>query len=134
MSIKLLLVKNNKVLLELPLSVEAWPQDQLHQELASFEEEFESFTRLFDSLSHQTRLRMVKRLFEEDDFTLTFTDFIKELGLNPKIVWQNTKKLCEGGLLEKGEDGRYGFSETGKAEFLTLSLVLRHLREIVESI
>ena len=132
MSVRLLLVKGNKLLLELPLSAEAWPQDQLHQELASFEEEFESFTKLFDALSHHTRLRMVKRLFEEDGYRLGFTDFIRELGLNPKIVWQNTKKLCDGGLHEKGEDGKYGFSETGKAEFLMVSLVLKHMRQMYE--
>jgi len=134
MSVKVLLVKNNKVLMELPLSADAWPRDRLQRELTSFEEEYERFTKLFDALSHQTRLRMVKRLFEEDDYTLGFTDFIKELGLNPKIVWQNTKKLCDSGLLEKGEDGKYSFSEPGKTEFLMLSFVLRHLREMFESI
>ena len=77
---------------------------------------------------------MVKRLFEEDDCTLGITDFIKDLGLNPKIVWQNTKKLCDGGLLEKGKNGKYGFSSTGKAEFLIVSLALRHLRDVFETI
>ena len=120
--------------MEMPLSAEAWPRDRLHRELTSFEEEFERFTKLFDALSHQTRLRMVKRLFEEDDYTLGFTDFIKELGLNPKIVWQNTKKLCDGGLLEKGKNGKYSFSSTGKAEFLMLSLVLRNLRDMFDTI
>ena len=120
--------------MELPLSAEAWPQDLLHRELNSFEKEFERFVKLFDALSHQTRLRMVKRLFEEEDSTLGFTDFIRELGLNPKIVWQNTKKLCDGGLLEKSESGKYSFSRAGKAEFLMLSLVLRNLREVFENI
>ena len=120
--------------MELPLSAEAWPRDRLHRELNSFEEEFERFTKLFDALSHQTRLRMVKRLFEEDDYTLGFTDFIKELGLNPKIVWQNTKKLCDGGLLEKDDNGKYSFSKAGEAEFLMISLVLRHFREMFETI
>ena len=119
--------------MEMPLSAEAWPQDRLQRELTVFEEEFERFTKLFDALSHQTRLRMVKRLFEQDDYTLGFTDFIRELGLNPKIVWQNTKKLCESGLLEKCKDGKYGVSEVGKAEFLMLSLVLRHLQELFDN-
>ncbi len=132
MGIKLQIVENNKVVMELPLSADAWPRERLNRELSSFEDEFESFTKLFDALSHETRLRMVKRLFEEDDLTLCFTDFIKDLGLNPKIVWQNTKKLCDGGLFEKNAEGRYGFSATGRAEFLTLSLVLRRLREIFE--
>ncbi len=127
-------MKNNEILMELPLSADAWPRDRLHRELTSFEEEFERFAKLFDALSHKTRLRMVKRLFEEDDYTLGFTDFIKELGLNPKIVWQNTKKLRDGGLLEKDEDGKYSFSEAGKAEFLMLSLVFRHLRDMFEGV
>ena len=134
MDLKLLLVRNNKILMEIPLSAEAWPEDRLHRELTFFEREFERFTKLFDALSHKTRLRMVKRLIEEDGYTLGFTDFIRELGLNPKIVWQNTKKLCEGGLFEKDENGKYSFSESGRAEFLMLSLVLRHLREIFKNI
>ncbi|UCB60299.1 MAG: winged helix-turn-helix transcriptional regulator [Candidatus Bathyarchaeota archaeon] len=134
MSVKLLLVRNNKILLELPLSGEAWSQERLHRELGFFEEEYERFTKLFDALSHHTRLRMVKRLFEEDNHTLGFTDFTRELGLNPKIVWQNTKKLCDGGLIEKNEEGKYSFSEAGRAEFLMLSLVLRQLRTMFESI
>jgi DNA-binding transcriptional ArsR family regulator len=130
MTIRLLLVKDDEVLMELPLSAGALSKDRLQQELDSFEEEFDRVTKLFDALSHTTRLRMVKRLFEEEDLTLGFTDFIKELGLNPKIVWQNTKKLCDGGLMEKDEDGRYSCSEAGRAQFLMLSLMLRQLRDI----
>ncbi|MCW3980164.1 MAG: hypothetical protein NWF11_01675 [Candidatus Bathyarchaeota archaeon] len=134
MSLKLLLVRNGQVLMEMPLSAEAWPQDALQRELNAFEEDFERFTKLFDALSHRTRFQMVRRLFEEDDSALGFTDFTRELGLNPKIVWQNTKKLCDGGLLRKGENGKYGFSETGKAQFLMVSLVLKNLCEMFESI
>ena len=133
MSLKLLLVRNDEIIMELPLSTEAWAQDTLQQELNAFEDEMERFTRLFDALSHRTRLRMVKRLFEQDDDSLGFTDFTRELGLNPKIVWQNAKKLCDGGIIRKGQDGKYGFSETGKAQFLTVSLVLKHLQEIFEN-
>ncbi|UCG36676.1 MAG: hypothetical protein JSV64_08825 [Candidatus Bathyarchaeota archaeon] len=134
MTLKLLLVENGNVLVELPLSAEAWPQDTLQRELDFFESEFDRFTKLFDALSHKTRLRMVKRLCEQDDNTLGFTDFIKDLGLNPKIVWQNTKKLCASGLMAKSENGKYGFSDSGKAEFLMLSLVLRRFREAIETI
>ncbi|UCD96917.1 MAG: hypothetical protein JSV35_02365 [Candidatus Bathyarchaeota archaeon] len=130
MTIRLLLVKDDEILMELPLSAGALSKDRLQQELDFFEDEFDRVTKLFDALSHTTRLRMVKRLFEEDDLTLGFTDFIKELGLNPKIVWQNTKKLCDGGLMEKDEDGRYSCSEAGRAQFLMISLMLRQLRDL----
>jgi len=134
MVLKMLIVRDNEVLMEIPLSVETWPQDFLQRELESFEREFNRFTKLFDALSHETRLRMIKRLFEEDDHTLGFTDFTKDLGLNPKIVWQNTKKLRDGGLLKKNEKGRYTFSRTGRAEVLILSLALRHLEDFFEGI
>ncbi len=130
MAIRLILVKGDEIVMELPLSAGALSKDLLQRELDHFEEEFDRFTKLFDALSHRTRLRMIKRLFEEDDLTLGFTDFIKELGLNPKIVWQNTKKLCDGGLMKKDEDGKYSCSEAGRAEFLMISLMLRQLREL----
>lgn len=130
MAIRLILVKGDEIVMELPLSAGALSKDLLQRELDHFEEEFDRFTKLFDALSHKTRLRMVKRLFEEDDLTLGFTDFIKELGLNPKIVWQNTKKLCDSGLMKKDEDGKYSCSEAGRAEFLMISLMLRQLREL----
>jgi predicted transcriptional regulator len=133
MSLKLLLVRNDEIIMELPLSTEAWAQDTLQQELNAFEDEMERFTKLFDALSHRTRLKMVKRLFEQDDDSLGFTDFTRELGLNPKIVWQNAKKLCDGGIMRKGQNGKYGFSETGKAQFITVSLVLKHLQEIFDN-
>jgi hypothetical protein len=133
MSLKLLLVRNDEIIMELPLSTEAWAQDTLQQALNAFEDEMERFTKLFDALSHRTRLKMVKRLFEQDDDSLGFTDFTRELGLNPKIVWQNAKKLCDGGIMRKGQNGKYGFSETGKAQFITVSLVLKHLQEIFDN-
>ena len=133
MSLKLLLVRNDEIIMELPLSTEAWAQDTLQQELNEFEDEMERFTKLFDALSHRTRLKMVKRLFEQGDDSLGFTDFTRDLGLNPKIVWQNAKKLCDGGIMRKGQDGKYGFSETGKIQFITVSLVLKHLQEIFDN-
>jgi len=130
--LKLSLVKDNDVLFEIPLSMEDWPREDLEDELASFEQEFEKFSRLFDALSHQTRLRMMKRLFEDEDLTLGFSDFMKDLALNPKIVWENTRKLCDSGLLTKSDDGKYQCSELGQAEFLMVSLALRRLLQVLK--
>ena len=127
MKLRLLLVGNGKVLFEVPLSVEDWPKDRLENELISFEEEFDKFSRIFDALSHETRLRMMKRLFEDENRKIGFGDFMKDLDLNPKIVWESTKKLRDGGLLVKSEDGKYRCSELGEAQFLMLSLALRRL-------
>jgi len=134
MKLRLLLAKDNEILFEIPLSMEDWPRERLAQELVSFEREFDQFSRLFHALSHQTRLRMMKRLFEDEDLTLGFVDFIKDLGLNPKIVWEGTKKLREGGLLVKSDDGKYQCSEVGQAEFLMLSLALRRLLQVLKQL
>jgi len=132
MTLKLLLVQDGRVLAETPLSMADWPRSRLEHELDSFEREAEKFSRLFDALSHETRLRMMKRLFEEEDQKLGFVDFMRDLGLNPKIVWESTRKLREGGLLEKASDGKYRCSNLGTAQFLMLSLALRRLLQALE--
>jgi len=134
MTLKLLLVKNLKVLFEIPLSVENWARDRLENELANFEREFDRFSKLFHALAHENRLRMMTRLFEEDDLTLGFADFMKDLSLNPKIVWESTKKLRESGLLTKSDDGKYRCSELGQAEFLMVSLALRRLLQTLREL
>jgi len=132
MKLRLLLAKDDEILFDIPLSMEDWPKERLAQELTSFEREFDQFSKLFHALSHQTRLRMMKRLFEAEDLTLGFVDFMRDLALNPKIVWEGTKKLREGGLLVKSDEGKYQCSELGQAEFLMLSLALRRLLQVLK--
>jgi DNA-binding transcriptional ArsR family regulator len=134
MKLKLLLKKNGNVLFEIPLSTEDWTKNRLASELTSFEQEADKFSKLFDALSHETRLRMMKRLLENPDLSLGFGDFMRDLSLNPKTVWESTRKLQEGGLLVKSKDGRYRFSEPGVAEFLMLSLALRSLFKVMEEV
>ncbi|MEM2914014.1 MAG: hypothetical protein QXH91_01240 [Candidatus Bathyarchaeia archaeon] len=85
--LKLQLVKDDDILFEIPLSIDDWPRDQLENELATLEEEFSSISKVFDALSHETRLRMMKRLLEDSDLSLSFADFMRDLELNPKLVW-----------------------------------------------
>jgi len=134
MKLRLQLTKNGEVVFEMPLSMEDWTKRRLVSELTSAEREFERFSKLFDALSHVTRLKMMKRLLEDDDRTLGFGDFMRDLRLNPKTVWENTRKLQEGGLLVKSKDGKYRSSEPGIAEFLMLSLALRRLFKATEEL
>jgi DNA-binding transcriptional ArsR family regulator len=134
MKLKLRLLKDDKVVFEIPLSADDWSRKRLENELALFEEDHERFTRLFDALSHETRLRMMTRLFGDDDLTLSFADFMKDLDLNPKIVWESTRKLREGGLLTKSPDGKYRPSDPAVAEFLMVSLALRRLLKAIDEL
>ena len=132
MKLKLQLVQDGEVVFEIPLSPTDWPKEQLENELEALEDNFQRFSGIFAALSHDTRLRMMKRLMEEEDCTINFTDFMRDLNLNPKIVWENAKKLREGGLLEKVDRGRYRCSSFGQRRFILVSFAFRRLIEALE--
>ena len=132
MKLKLQLVRDGEVLLEIPISPADWPRDWLENESESFETDFQTFPKIFVALSHETRFRMMKRLMEEEDRTISFADFVRDLNLNPKLVWENAKKLREGGLLEKVERGKYRCSEFGQRGFILLSFAFKRLMEALE--
>ncbi len=132
MALKLQLVNDGEVLFEMPLSVERWPKDELKNELDRFEDDFEQFSEFFDVLSNEGRLRMMKQIFEDEDLTLGFSDFMRELNHNPKIVWESTRKLTGCGLQEKSEEGKYTCNRHGQAEFLMVSLALSRLMRALQ--
>jgi len=134
MTLKLQLVHNGKIIMEVPLSPLDWPKEQLENELEAFEEEFQKFSNMFDALSNETRLKMMRRLVAEQDRTVSFAEFMKDLDLNPKTVWENSRKLSDGGFLTKIGRGTYRCSEFGQSVFLTLSLALRRLLNSLEEI
>jgi hypothetical protein len=130
---RLVLFTDDGVVFDAPLSREDWSKEHLEDEIDAIEQDFQQSSKLFNALSHENRLRMMKLLMENEDLSMGFAEFIRDLGLNPKLVWENTRKLSESGLLEKSENGRYRCSEFGEASFIMLSFVLRHLREMFES-
>jgi len=134
MTLKLQQVRDRKMILEVHLSLMDWPKDQLETEFKAFEEDFERFSNMFVALSNQTRLKMMIRLVEEEDRTMNFADFMKDLDLNPKTVWENSRKLSDGGFITKTGRGTYHCSEFGQSAFLTLSLALRRLLASLEEI
>jgi predicted transcriptional regulator len=134
MPLKLQLVRDGKIILEVPLSPMDYSKEQLESEFKEFDDDFERFSNMFSALANQTRLKMMKRLIEEEDSTMNFADFMKDLDLNPKTVWENSKKLSDGGFLTKTGRGTYQCSEFGQSAFLSLSLVLRRLLESIDEI
>lgn len=130
---RLMLIKDDNIVFEVPLSREEWPKKFLENAMRFMDQDFQQFSKLFDALSHKNRLRMMKLLIEDEDLTMGFAEFIRDLGLNPKLVWENTRKLSESGLLEKNHNGRYRCSEFGEASFIMLSFVLRHLQKMFEA-
>jgi DNA-binding HxlR family transcriptional regulator len=129
MKLKLQLVQDGKKVFEVPLSLAEWAKEDLENEFRAAEQNFREFSKVFEAMSHETRFRMMRRLIEEEDRTMSFADFMKDLSLNPKIVWENSKKLEEGGFLEKTGRGRYSCSDFGQTAFIMMSLAMRRLME-----
>lgn len=134
MKLKLQLVENGKIVFEIPLSSTDWPKSQLEDELASVEDEFQRLSKIFTALSNQTRLMMMRQLMEKEDHIVNFTDFMRVLDLNPKLVRDNTRKLSESGLVEKVGRGRYRCSDFGEPSFMMMSLAMRHLLKTLDEL
>ena len=134
MKLKLQLVRDGEILFEIPLSPMDWSREHLENEFNAIEEDFQRFSKIFDALAHETRLRMMKRVMEEEDRTINFSDFMRDLDLNPKLVWENARKLKEGGLLEKVGRGRYHCSAFGESGFMMMSFALKRLRKALEEL
>ena len=131
--LKLLLIQDKDTIFEIPLTTGDWSRERLDDELTNMEIKFEQFSKIFDALSHETRLRMMKHILEAEDQTTSFAEFMHDLDLNPKLVWENTRKLFDGGLVEKVEKGRIRCSEFGRMEFM-MNLALRRLMEALEGL
>ena len=134
MSLKLKLVQGNKVILEMPLSTLDWPKEQLETEFKAFEEDFEKFSNVFGALSNITRIKMLRKILEKKDRTMNFAGFMHDLDLNPKTVWEHSKKLIDAGFLRKTSRGTFQCSECEQSTFLTLSLVLSQILDALEEI
>jgi DNA-binding transcriptional ArsR family regulator len=134
MKLKLQLVQDGKILFEIPLFITDWSREELENEFRAAEGEFEKFSKLFDALSHETRLRMMRRLVEDENRTMSFADFMRDLNLNPKTVWENSKKLEESGLLKKTGRGKYSCSDFGQTTFIMMSLALHRFMQSLEQI
>ncbi len=125
-------MKDGEVVYEIPLSPTNLHREELVDELNAFEEHFQKVSKIFSALSNETRLMMMKRLIQKRNRTINFSDFMMDMHLNPKLVWENTKKLREGGLLEKTGRGQYRCSEFGETGFIMISRILRRLIEEVD--
>jgi hypothetical protein len=131
MTLKLLITKDDQVIFEMPLSVNNWPKEQLRKEIEQLDDDIDQFQKFYDALSNEGRFRMMMRIFIDKDQTLGFGDFMRDLELNPKIVWESTRKLSEGGLLEKSTNGKYRCPQHSQARFLMVSLALRRLLRVL---
>ena len=134
MSLKLQIVRNGEIIFEMPLSPTEWSREELLTELDDFQDDYYRFSRIYNALSNETRLMMMKRIMEERNRTLNFSDYMRELDLNPKLVWENTRILRDSGFIVKVGRGKYRCSEIGETGFMMMSIVLRRIIDTLDEI
>ncbi|MFQ6077056.1 MAG: hypothetical protein ACE5Z5_13160 [Candidatus Bathyarchaeia archaeon] len=132
MALKLRLVKGRRVLCEIPLSPREWSKDELTEELDRTEREFEDFHKLLEAMTNVNRVRMVRCLLEDDDFTMSFKEFMNGLGMNPKVIREHAMKLHRAGFLESPDRGKYRLSELGRFSCMMTGLAFRRILHILK--
>jgi len=132
--LKLKLVEDGKTLWEIPLQAQHWDRRSLRHEFDEIEDEMERFEGLFNALANEGRMRMMRALFDNLDRSMAFTELMNELGMNPKIVSDSTKRLRRTGFIEKDDNGRYRPTRTGEAQFLMMSVAMRRMLEIMDQL
>ncbi len=128
-----MLVEDGKTLWEIPLQAQSWDRRILTREFDEMENEMDRFEGLFNALANEGRMRMMRTLFDLDR-SMAFTELMNELGMNPKIVSESTKRLRRTGLIEKDDEGKYRPTRSGEAQFLMMSVALRRMLEILDEI
>ena len=100
--------------------------------LNAFEARVQRLSKIFTAPSNDTRLMVMKQLLEKRNRTINVSDFMRNLDVNPKLVWEHTRKLKGGSLVEKIDRGRDHYSDLGETRFIHLSLALRQLMDAPE--
>ena len=132
--LKLMLVEDEKVLWEIPLNARQWDRRSLSREFDEMEGEMARFESLFNALANRGRMRMMRSFFRTTDRSMGFTELMNELGMNPKIVSDSTKRLRRSGFIEKDDAGRYRTTRNGEAQFLMMSVAMRRMLEILDQL
>jgi predicted transcriptional regulator len=133
MTLKLLLLKGEKVLAEVPLVVEDEENKEfLEKEIDEMgKNEFKELSEIFDTLSNQDRLKMLSKMLTSER-PVRFVDFMNDLELNQKLVSDYCRRMIENGLVTSHERGKYEASPQGSSSFMVAMVALKKILEVLE--
>jgi DNA-binding HxlR family transcriptional regulator len=135
MGLKIQLIKDGKVVLDLPLSIDEWQPESLQRELQSLEEDIQRIQTIHDVLSNETRIRILCELVRTLD--CRFSELMADLGANQKIVSDGLRRMTKMYLVKRVEkhprDVHYNPSPLGFASLATCLIMRRILDEIEQS-
>ncbi|HJX24033.1 MAG TPA: hypothetical protein VJ574_06510 [Candidatus Bathyarchaeia archaeon] len=132
MGLKIQLVSGNKVIYQLPLSIEDWERETLEEELDELETDLSEILEVNDILSNRTRLRLLCKNIRDVDSR--FTEFMEDLDSNQKVISENLHRMMEMELIERTEKNSreiyYNPSDLGFASILTCLTMRKVLGEV----
>lgn len=134
MTIKVQLVKDGKVVVELPLDREEWRNDELESQLEEFELTLDAATEMHDFFSNKMRSMMLSEIVRSSD--RRFSELMDILDANQKIVNENLQRMVRKGLVNRVQKKRgevhYLPSGRGFASVLVCIAMRRILDELEE--
>jgi DNA-binding HxlR family transcriptional regulator len=132
MGLKLQLVKDDRIIFEMPLGLDEWDRHQLEDEINDFEDEIKDVEGFHDLYSNKTRIRMLCEITRRSD--PRFTDLMEELDANQKIIYDSLQRMMKNDLVERVErhprNVHYKLSQLGFASILMCAATQRVMEEI----
>jgi DNA-binding HxlR family transcriptional regulator len=132
MSLKLQLVKGNRVIYEMPLEMKDSTRDRIMEESELLEHQIERVRAIHEMLSSETRIRILNSIIRNMD--VRFSEFMNQLDVNQKIVNENLERLRDRRLVHRHEKNprevHYTLSRLGFASFLAMAAIRRVMDEL----
>lgn len=132
MGLKLQLVKDDRIIFEMPLGLDEWDRHQLEDEINDFEDGIKDVEGFHDLYSNKTRIRMLCEITRRSD--PRFTDLMEELDANQKIIYDSLQRMMKNDLVERVErhprNVHYKLSQLGFASILMCAATQRVMEEI----
>ena len=136
MGLKLQLVKDGKIIFEMPLGIDEWDRSELEEEIKEIEDEINNIEELHDLYSNKTRIRMLCEITLRSD--PRFTDLMAQLDTNQKIIYDSLQKMMKNDLVERIErhprNVHYRLSQLGFASILMCAATQRVMEQIEKEI
>ena len=134
MGLRFTLQDDDRVILDLPLSLSEWRQgtrELVVRELGDSEADIDALCEISDFFSNKRRLQMLNHLVRDCDNSASFTDLLR-VGVNPKYVYDLVNRTGRDLVVKDGKG--YSLSPLGLGSFLLLSLATRRLVKETDSI
>jgi DNA-binding HxlR family transcriptional regulator len=131
MGLKLIIEDEGKVILEVPLSPDDWHRRELVREVDQLRRDARRNVKFYEAFTNANRVRMLHSLLECENHTLTFKEFMTDLGLNPKTIRENAVKLQNIGFIESPSRGEYRLSKRGQLCFMMTVIAMRRMLQTI---